>query len=482
MHDDIPRAAIDEFTRQLNGISDAMRESLGTQLEKIDLENPEAFETVLCLMETYTSAGSDASALIASQFYDAVREYQLSEGVQTYKARQLSAHKSEATEQATRAIFYGSKTVDGIVSKLLDREDYEIKKSAADCIAKNADADPAKPRYARVPTGAETCTFCLMLASRGWVYKSEELASHAHANCDCRIVPGFQGKTKIAGYDPDELYAKWQAFEEIDADSTLTKEEKKARKQALLGDSSNKAISALNEASTKLQSCGLSKSHADSIAETIDKCEDDELRRVYFDSLDDLKFDTLTSSKGAFYSSGTHGITLNIQDTALGFAKRPDKAPYQTFFHEMGHYIDHRAIGYASGRFVSSVNGLGSIAITEVSELIKSIQKENGYSSLREARNHLTREVIRIYKDTPNVLGGLSDIIQGATDSHCCYGGCPGHKKVYFDRMRGGVDNLSTETFAHFCETTMANPDALETLKRYLPKTYDAFRQIVKGI
>lgn len=37
------------------------------------------------------------------------------------------------------------------------------------------------------------------------------------------------------------------------------------------------------------------------------------------------------------------------------------------------------------------------------------------------------------------------------------------HKLDY--RVDGGMDALSTETFAHFYETTTANPEALETLK-----------------
>lgn len=74
-------------------------------------------------------------------------------------------------------------------------------------------------RYARVSTGAETCTFCTMFASRGFVYKSEQSAggdgNHYHRGCRCRVVPGFDGM-EIDGYDPQELSIRWRAFEEID--------------------------------------------------------------------------------------------------------------------------------------------------------------------------------------------------------------------------------------------------------------------------
>lgn len=68
-------------------------------------------------------------------------------------------------------------------------------------------------RFARVPTGRETCGFCLVLASRGFVYSSRNEAGGAfnrfHRNCDCRVVAGTDGCT-VPGYDPEwyrQVYA-----------------------------------------------------------------------------------------------------------------------------------------------------------------------------------------------------------------------------------------------------------------------------------
>lgn len=71
--------------------------------------------------------------------------------------------------------------------------------------------DRAGVRWARVPTGGETCAFCFMLASRGYVYTSEQAARGGmgmHAHCDCKVVPETAGK--IEGYDPDGLYRRWR--------------------------------------------------------------------------------------------------------------------------------------------------------------------------------------------------------------------------------------------------------------------------------
>lgn len=62
-------------------------------------------------------------------------------------------------------------------------------------------------RYARVPSG-KACAFCLMLASRGFVYLSKisagEDKGHYHNHCHCAVVAGNL-KMKVGGYDPDGL-------------------------------------------------------------------------------------------------------------------------------------------------------------------------------------------------------------------------------------------------------------------------------------
>ena len=71
-------------------------------------------------------------------------------------------------------------------------------------------------RYARVPQGLETCDFCLMLASRGFVYLTAESAegwNHTHRGCDCIVVAGIVHKeaggwvqdTELEGYERENL-------------------------------------------------------------------------------------------------------------------------------------------------------------------------------------------------------------------------------------------------------------------------------------
>lgn len=71
-------------------------------------------------------------------------------------------------------------------------------------------------RFARVPVGP-TCGFCVMLASRGFVYKSMEDAGFAgllafnrfHDHCDCRVYAETDGLS-IEDYDPDAYYDRYR--------------------------------------------------------------------------------------------------------------------------------------------------------------------------------------------------------------------------------------------------------------------------------
>lgn len=71
--------------------------------------------------------------------------------------------------------------------------------------------------WARVPSGAETCAFCRMLASRGGVYATQALAGDKrygkayHGDCDCVAVLVRGPQDYPTGYHPDALYDQYDA-------------------------------------------------------------------------------------------------------------------------------------------------------------------------------------------------------------------------------------------------------------------------------
>lgn len=214
---EVPTSLLDELTDEVNKLSGDAQEKTRAALKTLiadwekhgggdvaALRNA-AYETIEAVLLYYADT---CVAARAAEYYDAVRQAQGFSG--GYSAVAESMRDPDATLGAVK--YFVGKVVEGapeaFVSLCVKRIDEEIRRAANRCVAHNARKDPAKPRYARVPRG-ETCGFCLMLASFGFNAKTEEAASHSHAHCDCRIVPGFDGKTKVRGYDPDGMYERY---------------------------------------------------------------------------------------------------------------------------------------------------------------------------------------------------------------------------------------------------------------------------------
>lgn len=252
----IPRALINDYTKGINGLSEGMRAQLAEALEQVDFSDLEQARTiVLDLMQTYCSGAADAAATLAARFYENARAYSF--GSASYSALVDSGRKAEATERAVSSFFEAkTATKANIVEKLLERMDFEIKRAAGDCVFENGRRDGHQPTYARVPSGSETCNFCLMLASRGFVYTTKLAAgslNHYHANCDCRIVPAWKEKS-VQGYDPDALYKQWdenmdeEAKRRAELHGTTTEAERsKMMKQLEKGASKAKGRRALDQ-------------------------------------------------------------------------------------------------------------------------------------------------------------------------------------------------------------------------------------------
>lgn len=210
----IPRSYVENYSKALNVVSEKARKKLANALAQIDYTADVATvrEAVIAIMQPACNASTEVAARLAAEFYDGLR---VRFGIEDdYKAEANSLREPDATSGAVRAfaqVLVDGKPTEQFVGKCVDRIDYETRKAANECIAYNAKNDPKKPRWARIPTGAETCDFCIMLASRGFVYHTEETASHAHAHCDCRVVPSWdKNNPAVQGYDPDKYYDMWK--------------------------------------------------------------------------------------------------------------------------------------------------------------------------------------------------------------------------------------------------------------------------------
>ena len=218
----ISRQLIDDYTKGINTLSVGMQSELADRLALVDFTDPDAArDTVIEIMQAFCAGATDAAATLAARFYEIIRAQALGYEVGAYEAYVDSGRIPEVTTKAVSS-FFASKTYtpEKAMEQLLQRVDFEIKRAAGDCIFENGRQDKQTPRYARVPSGSETCMFCLMLASRGFVYTSKLAAGelgHYHPNCDCRIVPSWNRET-VQDYHPKSLYMKWQSMMDSEAE------------------------------------------------------------------------------------------------------------------------------------------------------------------------------------------------------------------------------------------------------------------------
>ena len=171
-------------------------------------------EAAKLIMEGFVQAYDDKAAVFASQWYD-------------YRAEQGGAR----LKQAVTMTVYEPGSVDDVAryqAKKLAKEGdaafaracgefarNDAFRSLNETIIANVGRDRDKgAMFARVPTGTETCAFCLMLASRGAVYHTRKTAGewrHFHRGCDCKVVPSFEGDPDaelVQGVKPRELYER----------------------------------------------------------------------------------------------------------------------------------------------------------------------------------------------------------------------------------------------------------------------------------
>lgn len=222
----IPNQYLSGLSNAINQVSRAGQDALAVQLQQIvgasgGADPIDMVRDVLDVLEPMVQAVTGDTAALSAQSYDIIRTVSVGE---PYGALPAAGRDPEWTRRAVYGIAnQADGDTDRFVKGVLDRLDYEAKRAAGYTTVANGRSDRAKPRFGRVPTGAETCPFCRMLAGRGFVYHSAKLAGaldHYHPNCDCRVVPCFDSvevitamgakrrlsPTVYEGYDPNAYF------------------------------------------------------------------------------------------------------------------------------------------------------------------------------------------------------------------------------------------------------------------------------------
>lgn len=148
--------------------------------------------------------GNNASTLAADFYFQAAQEagMKIAEPLIGDMPRYESI--ASAVRYAARALWGGERDAESFRINCVRSLKKFIKQCGDRTMEANAKRDGTKGvKWARVPRGPETCAFCIMVASRGFVYASEDSAAffgHSHENCDCDIVCGFDDEG-LEGYD-----------------------------------------------------------------------------------------------------------------------------------------------------------------------------------------------------------------------------------------------------------------------------------------
>lgn len=209
------RAEIRAFQRSKRDLLTLVEADLAKFWRQVDTSTPEAARAQLdlfvpSLVQTY----GESAALLAADYYDRLREQSGARG--RYAARMAEPAPVDQIEGSTRWAVGPLSTADvaQALANMLQAAQRLVVQPARQTITLNVDGDPGRPKWARVPTGAKTCAFCLMLASRGAVYDTDRSAGrmhHYHADCDCEPTPIWEGDDFPDGYDPDALYERYNA-------------------------------------------------------------------------------------------------------------------------------------------------------------------------------------------------------------------------------------------------------------------------------
>ena len=252
------------------------------------------------------------------------------------------------------------------------------------------------------------------------------------------------------------------------------------------------------------------KDHYDQIRDRVDACQSPDLQAAWDKYETKIKV-AKADHKGGAYCQGDN-IYVNIAADAKG---RSWSAPYATTFHESGHAIDGLAaqLGSVNGQWhLSSTykNGLFPQTIKdEVNDWVNAVLSDmkahkddfsywvqKGWMNQTTADYYLQYGGFKVKKAyayaaiqkevkslTPLQYGDLSDILEGATRGKIQCGIGHGAGSYWTTRSYNGIDwGLATEAFAEMTSATMTSPESLATIKKYLPKSYGVYEDMLKLI
>ena len=185
-------------------------DDLATTLARLEagLSGEALRDAVLEVFPALAERYGQASAQVALTWYERARGG-LADGFEATLASVDRASLNRQARWSAGDIFTDNGDLKGKLSRVLE---LHVKQAGRDTISQNATRDKRAGRFARVAVG-ETCAFCRLMASRGFVYASARTAGELnayHPFCDCYIVPEF-AVNKARRREIEERAEAWDA-------------------------------------------------------------------------------------------------------------------------------------------------------------------------------------------------------------------------------------------------------------------------------
>lgn len=182
-------------------------------------------EALLAFFPELVTGYGDAAAILGADWYDLLRDAPPSAA--SFRAVLASPPAVEQAEASARwalgPLFAAEPDPSQVLANLYGAAQRLVLEPYRRTVIGSAIRDPLPRGYARVPVGP-TCRFCVMVASRGFVFRSRESAGDPdvtdrwHDDCNCDIVPGNRPGDLPEDYDLKALKRAYARGEGIGRD------------------------------------------------------------------------------------------------------------------------------------------------------------------------------------------------------------------------------------------------------------------------
>lgn len=236
----------------------------------------------------------------------------------------------------------------------------------------------------------------------------------------------------------------------------------------------------------------LKEEEMDLVQKRLDDAPED-LRRAWESHAGDIK---VTDKKvSSCFNPRTGSVEMDLSRNLTSVGNGASAPAHDILWHEVGHNLDYSmqpgstAFSFKSAHYRSTAHALkdgspatlGDMVKEEAKEHIDRYKKEKfAEKGYRTAREYTAAEVRRDFGKDLRALGiagrDVSDMFSGATDDKMSGGWH--HSASYWKAGMGAFQSM--EAFAEMTSATMCDPDSLELIKRYFPKSYEIYLEILR--